>query len=644
MQKHIIKKWGQLLLTVLLVVGVIFSLTPSSAQAATDLGTVEALMDGIAANYTDNSNEWVIMDVAAYEDYNSSAVNITSDAAKQTYINYAISVVEDYTRGTSSADAEYAKAILALQSIGIDPQTLFTVNSSASISAVNELKNTSTNNVYNAPYILHAYRQGNYNVSAATIQGLFNLIENSKGANCLFGYTWGGVTYDSCDAAGMVLAAITPYADDYNDPYGVKAQAQALQSEITTALSGAQDATTGSFGDANTDAMVIIGLVACGINPDTDDLFVKNGNSLLSALLSYTNATDDGFLYYGSENELATEQGFRALIAAANIMSSEEAYNIYDFSANILTPGRAAGVGGAQTPSTPVSTTNIIVSFSLQGRLGGPWISGYALTISSDATVYNVITQVFGDLGYTYVSTVGGYLKSVTTPTGVSLGEFDYGPNSGWLYKVNGILPQVGLAEYTLTDGDIVLLYYTEDWTLEEAVVSFTDKSKTKKEDELIDAPVFTDIKEGHWAEESVYYLGAKGIVNGKTENTFAPAEAVTKTQLLTMFARISKEEIVDIQELFADMDLTSQITREDLAVMLVRFARYLQVTLPATYEAEKFADVATLQDEANTAITFLRQAGIVEGKGNNLFAPKDIATRAETAKMLALFLQLMEE
>ena len=46
-----------------------------------------------------------------------------------------------------------------------------------------------------------------------------------------------------------------------------------------------------------------------------------------------------------------------------------------------------------------------------------------------------------------------------------NLYELDCGPASGWLYYVNGQSPDVGYSEYTLCDGDYILLSYTCDWT-----------------------------------------------------------------------------------------------------------------------------------------------------------------------------------
>lgn len=56
-----------------------------------------------------------------------------------------------------------------------------------------------------------------------------------------------------------------------------------------------------------------------------------------------------------------------------------------------------------------------------------------------------------------------GYVSSITKD-GYTLGALDKGPNSGWMYQVNGTLPQVTLTNYRLADGDTVLWYYTLDW------------------------------------------------------------------------------------------------------------------------------------------------------------------------------------
>ena len=41
--------------------------------------------------------------------------------------------------------------------------------------------------------------------------------------------------------------------------------------------------------------------------------------------------------------------------------------------------------------------------------------------------------------------------------------EFDCGPQSGWMFSVNGIYPGLGCSAYTLADGDVILFNYTCD-------------------------------------------------------------------------------------------------------------------------------------------------------------------------------------
>lgn len=41
--------------------------------------------------------------------------------------------------------------------------------------------------------------------------------------------------------------------------------------------------------------------------------------------------------------------------------------------------------------------------------------------------------------------------------------EFDCGPQSGWMFSVNGVYPGLGCSSYTLADGDVIVFSYTCD-------------------------------------------------------------------------------------------------------------------------------------------------------------------------------------
>ncbi len=44
-----------------------------------------------------------------------------------------------------------------------------------------------------------------------------------------------------------------------------------------------------------------------------------------------------------------------------------------------------------------------------------------------------------------------------------NLYEFDCGPQSGWMYSVNGVYPGLGCSAYALADGDVIAFSYTCD-------------------------------------------------------------------------------------------------------------------------------------------------------------------------------------
>lgn len=41
------------------------------------------------------------------------------------------------------------------------------------------------------------------------------------------------------------------------------------------------------------------------------------------------------------------------------------------------------------------------------------------------------------------------------------LGEFDYTGMSGWMYTVNGVLPNIGMSGYKPKDGDVFRLQFS---------------------------------------------------------------------------------------------------------------------------------------------------------------------------------------
>lgn len=178
----------------------------------------------------------------------------------------------------------------------------------------------------------------------------------------------------------------------------------------------------------------------------------------------------------------------------------------------------------------------------------------------------------------------------------------------------------------------------------------------------VIKTVAFNDIS-GHWANQSIVYLAERGIINGISDEKFLPNNNITRAEFVTLLAKMDKidenkfksEGLKDVpsnswfspyvdwavkngitkgidNENFAPNDT---ITREQMAVMIKRFSDYKGFSLNATNTKKYFADENTISSYAKDAIEIVQQAGIINGREDGSFAPKDKATRGETAKML---------
>lgn len=190
------------------------------------------------------------------------------------------------------------------------------------------------------------------------------------------------------------------------------------------------------------------------------------------------------------------------------------------------------------------------------------------------------------------------------------------------------------------------------------SVPSQSDDSQTQ----LAQSP-FVDLDSAEWAKEAVSKLYKAGIVNGMTENTFAPSECVTREQFVKMLTKGLGLTGVEAEFSFSDVSeadwfynavgaaaragittgnadgsfgVGSHITREDMAVMMLRAAKSKGLTLNQTTEVT-FSDSADISAYAKDAVATLANAGILNGS-NGCFNPKASLTRAEAAKALYEF------
>ena len=96
------------------------------------------------------------------------------------------------------------------------------------------------------------------------------------------------------------------------------------------------------------------------------------------------------------------------------------------------------------------------------------WIDTTKVTVSNNATVLDVILAVVGDQ-FDIKNESGNYIQAITPKDGTELAEFTNGKLSGWMYTLNGVHPNLGVAQQYLNEGDVIVFHYTDDYSRENA-------------------------------------------------------------------------------------------------------------------------------------------------------------------------------
>ncbi|MDD3766898.1 MAG: S-layer homology domain-containing protein, partial [Eubacteriales bacterium] len=110
----------------------------------------------------------------------------------------------------------------------------------------------------------------------------------------------------------------------------------------------------------------------------------------------------------------------------------------------------------------------------------------------------------------------------------------------------------------------------------------------------------FTDVSDDDWYSEFVKIAVKNGLVQGYPEGDFKPNATITREEMATILVRAFKSMGIDVET--GDVD---------------------------------FADSDEIGDWAAEYVATLAKLGIVQGRGDNMFVPKDNLTRAEAAVVI---------
>lgn len=201
---------------------------------------------------------------------------------------------------------EYARMVLALTALGEDPADFAGFNVLAPLSDTKKVLFQGTSG---AVWALLALDSKAYAADAAR-KDYLNAIADGIGSDGGWALVPGGAS--DADLTAMALTALAPYAAEKD--------VQTLLDNGLAFLSSIQNAdgsfSTSGHATAESTAQVLVTLCTLGIS-ETDSRFVKNGTTVLEALLSFQHP-DGGFRHEPDDaaaNAMATEQAFYALAA-----------------------------------------------------------------------------------------------------------------------------------------------------------------------------------------------------------------------------------------------------------------------------------------------------------------------------------------
>lgn len=123
--------------------------------------------------------------------------------------------------------------------------------------------------------------------------------------------------------------------------------------------------------------------------------------------------------------------------------------------------------GCAAKPAETVSFT--LVGDSVHGTdphaAYETWVDSAEVELARGDTAEDIVAKALSLTGY--VTNGDGYISSITTPEGLSLGEGSNGDSCGWMFAVNGVIPSVSMAEYEVQAGDSMVLRFVDDYNTE---------------------------------------------------------------------------------------------------------------------------------------------------------------------------------
>lgn len=311
-----------------------------------------------APRYGSVGGEWTVLGLAR------SGVSVPEGYWEDYYVDLAQMVRDCGGVLSSRKYTEYARVVLALTALGKDPRD---VGGYDLLAPLGDYDAVTGQGVNGAAFALLALDCGGYEVpdapegeTQASRENYVTYLLDQQETDG--GWSLSGGAADP-DVTGMVLQALAPYTS--------QEQVSDAVDRALTCVSDLQEADGGfsTWGEETSESVSQIILALCALNlPLEDERFVKNGNTLVDALLDY--AIDGGGFRHTQTGTgsvlMATEQAFCVLTAVRRAALGQTGiYDMSDVTAEETEKSEPAfGLPGKDPAVTQPSLLSDAVTFS----------------------------------------------------------------------------------------------------------------------------------------------------------------------------------------------------------------------------------------------------------------------------------------
>lgn len=200
----------------------------------------------------------------------------------------------------------------------------------------------------------------------------------------------------------------------------------------------------------------------------SSDLFASSGEEASIPDGSETTAPP----FNNEEESSASQESAQASLSSQRQSSlQEESRESSKTESRQSTPEKESSRENASVSSAVSERETITCTFSIDcknaiGKLppnleavlpsDGMILKSITVTCTENETVLSALKRICKEKNIAIESDFSGYVRGIA-----QLYEKDCGTNSGWMYSVNGVFPNIGAGAYRLKEGDVVAWRYT---------------------------------------------------------------------------------------------------------------------------------------------------------------------------------------